>query len=186
MLLIRRCCVHHAQTVALWRESSAGNTSRLARRAPGFALLACPPAYISAPLVLVPPTAFKINDKMPVKLSPQLEAAYQNDRQMKDNGFAVMAKRSYDREVKECIQWINGLSAVSHQRLLPAARGYHLFRQGETPPDNTNMDHDFDTDFTLFPRDDTPDDDMMFLPGLQTNMTSQPDYSAQHTSRRSR
>jgi RNA recognition motif-containing protein len=49
------------------------------------------------------------------------------------------------------------------------------------------MDHDFDADFTLFPHHDTSDDDMMGLTELHTNMTSQPDYSAQNTtSRRSR
>jgi RNA recognition motif-containing protein len=48
------------------------------------------------------------------------------------------------------------------------------------------MDHDFDADFTLFPRDDTSDNDMMDLAEPQTNMNSQPDYSALNTSRRSR
>jgi hypothetical protein len=49
------------------------------------------------------------------------------------------------------------------------------------------MDHDFDADFTLFPHHDTSDDDMMDLTEPHTNMTSQPDYSAQNTtSRRSR
>ena len=50
------------------------------------------------------------------------------------------------------------------------------------------MDHDFDAEFTLFPHHDTSDDEMMDLTELHTNMTSQPDYSAQNntTSRRSR
>ena len=49
------------------------------------------------------------------------------------------------------------------------------------------MDHDFDADFTLFPHDDTSDDDMMDLTEPHTNMISQPDYSGNNTtSRRSR
>ena len=55
------------------------------------------------------------------------------------------------------------------------------------------MDHDFDADFTLFPHNNTPDDDMVlssdaltFLPKLLANMKSQPDYSNHNTSRRSR
>lgn len=48
------------------------------------------------------------------------------------------------------------------------------------------MDHDFDADFTLFSRDDTSDDGMMDLTEPHTNMTSQPDYSAHNTARRSR
>jgi hypothetical protein len=50
------------------------------------------------------------------------------------------------------------LAVVSHQRIPPGVEDITSATNGDVLLDTTNMDHDFDADFTLVPHGDTPDD----------------------------